>query len=184
MIVTSDNGKYFITWYEWLSDDRLLISFRFAASRFTVESVETRLMAVNRDGSQANESLVPPTSRRSIFGGEHYSQFQDQVIAFVRNDPRHVLLSLDRHFPNTPNVYRLDVYTGSRELVQANPGTPEGLHSVSRWIADRQGRVRVGIGGRQNLVRIIVRPADSDEWQELIEYDRNERTGPCTTRLR
>jgi dipeptidyl aminopeptidase/acylaminoacyl peptidase len=176
-VVSSDNSDYFIRWYTWVNDERLLVSVRFGATRNLVETMETRLMSVNRDGTQAKETLITPRTPHSAFGGDHYSQWQDRVIAFLPDDPKHVLISLDKNNPNSPDVYRLNVYSGRLTLVQGNPGNAHGFGTVRTWIADRQGRVRVSIGGERSLVRLMVRPADSDEFEELAEYDRTKERG-------
>ena len=175
VVVSSDNSEYFVRWYEWVNDERLLVGIRFGASRGRTETVETRLIGVNRDGTHGNE-LVSPRPQ-NIFGGDHYSQFQDQVIGYLPDDPKHVLVSLDRYNRNIPDVYRLDVYSGSRSLIQANPGNAEGIGAVRSWFADRQGRVRVGVGMFDKTMRITVREANSDQWHELAEYDRTKERG-------
>ncbi|MEQ1794521.1 MAG: S9 family peptidase [Nitrospira sp.] len=176
-VVTTDNSEYFINWFEWVSDERLLAGIRFAHSRGRVESGETRLIAVNRDGTGESQELIKPKAPDSIFGGDHLSQLQDRVIAYLPDDPKHVLIELDKRLPNTPNVYLLDVYTGTQTLVQTNPGSGASIRTIRHWMADRQGRVRVGIGGRPPMTRVIVRPTGSDEWQELAEFDSIKERG-------
>lgn len=167
VVVTSDNSDYFIKWFEWVNDERLLVSIRFAYTRNRVETVETRLIGVNRDGTGGNQELIKPMS----------SQFQDRVIAFLPDDPKHVLIALDATIPNSPNVYRLNVESGVRSLVQANPGNAEGFRRIHEWMADRAGRVRLGIGGRDTMQRIIVRSSGSDDWRELAEFDFTKESG-------
>ncbi|MDO9117087.1 MAG: S9 family peptidase [Nitrospira sp.] len=176
-VVTSDNDDYFIQWFEWVNDGRLLVSIRFAHTRMRVGMVETRLIGVNRDGTGANQELIKPKGPDAIFGSEHYSQIQDQVVAFLPDDPKHILIALDATIPNSPNVYRLNVETGARSLVQANPGNAEGFRRIHAWMADRAGRVRLGIGGRNTMQRIIVRASGSDEWRELVEFDFTKEAG-------
>lgn len=177
VVVTSDNSDYFIKWFEWVNDERLLVSIRFAYTRKRVETVETRLIGVNRDGTGGNQELIKPKNATSIFGSEHYSQIQDQVVGYLPDDPKHVLIALDAAIPNSPNVYRLNVESGTRSLVQANPGNAEGLRRIHAWMADQAGRVRLGIGGRDTMQRIIVRSSGSDDWRELAEFDFTKESG-------
>lgn len=167
VVVTSDNSDYFIKWFEWVNDERLLAGVRFASSRGLTGTMETRLIGVNRDETGGNQELIKPMS----------SQFQDQVIAFLPDDPNHVLIALDATIHNSPNVYRLNVESGARNLVQANPGNAEGFRRIHQWVADRTGRVRLGIGGRNSMQRIIVRSSGSDEWRELVEFDFTKEFG-------
>ena len=178
VVVRSDNSEYFIQWHQWVNDERLLVGIRFGATtRNKVESIETRLMAVNRDGTDAKESLITLGRRQSIFGGDHYSQRQDRVIAVLPDDPKHVLIELDKNNQNIPHVYQLNVYSGHLTLVQANPGNAEGIGAIRQWLADRQGRVRVGIGLRNNQVRVMVRPLNAENFEELVEFDWTKERG-------
>jgi hypothetical protein len=172
VVVNSDNSEYFIQDYRWVNDERLLVVVRFGSSRKRVESVETRLMAVNRDGTDANPSLISP--RRDALLADHYSQFQDGIIGRVLGDAKHVLIALDKENANIPNVYQLDVYSGGLTLVQANPGNRAGIRAIRYWIADRQGRVRAGISDSKTMRRIMIRRKGSDQWQEFVEFDRTK----------
>jgi dipeptidyl aminopeptidase/acylaminoacyl peptidase len=178
VVVASNNEEIFIQWFEWVSDERLLVGVRFSYSRGRIGSTETRLIGVNRDGTESNQDLIKPKGPESIFGAEHYSQFQDQVVAFLPADHKHVLIALDAQIPNSPNVYRLNVYSGAQSLVQSNPGSIEGFGRIHTWMADRNGKVRLGIGFRHTTMqRIIVRSSQSDEWRELVEFDLTKDLG-------
>ena len=104
-VVTTDNQEYVITWFRWANDERVLVSVRFADSREGVDSQETRLLAVNRDGTQQNGNLLRVSSFPSIFGKKHFPQFQDRLVGTIPGDPRHVLIALDLERPNSPDVY-------------------------------------------------------------------------------
>jgi hypothetical protein len=97
-----------------VNDERLLVSVRFAATRDGIDSIETRLMAVNRDGTEQIPNLFKQSSFPSLFGKKHFPQFQDRLVGTIPGDPRHVLLALDLEHPNAPDVYKVDVYSGDR----------------------------------------------------------------------
>ena len=175
--VTSDNREYVITWFRWVNDERLLVSIRFADTREGIDSQETRLLAVNRDGAQQNPNLFKQTPFLAIFGKKHFPQFQDHLVGTLPGDPRHVLIALDLERPLSPDVYKLDVYSGERQLVQTNPGLQPGIRNVLQWIADREGQVRVGVGQFLTTVRVIFRAPESSIWRELAEYDLAKETG-------
>ncbi|MBI4001850.1 MAG: S9 family peptidase [Nitrospira defluvii] len=175
--VTTDNQDSVITWFRWVNDERLLVSIRFGDTRGGVELQETRLLAVNRDGTQQNDNLLQQTAFPSIFGKKHFPQFQDRLVGTIPGDPRHVLIALDIERPLSPDVYKLDVYSGERSLVQANPGLQPGLRNVLQWIADRAGQVRVGVGQFHTTVRVIFRAPESSMWRDLAEYDLAKETG-------
>jgi hypothetical protein len=79
--------------------------------------------------------------------------------------------------PLSPDVYKVDIYSGERSLVQTNPGLQPGPRTVSQWIADRSGQVRVGVAQFHHTVRVIVRAQESNVWRDLAEYDLANETG-------
>ena len=166
-VVTTDNQEYVITWFRWANEERVLVSVRFADSREGVDSQETRLLAVNRDGTQQNGNLLRVSSFPSIFGKKHFPQFQDRLVGIIPGDPRHVLIALDLERPNSPDVYKVDIYSGERTLVQTNPGLQPGPRNV----------LRVGVGQFGTTVRVIYKVPESTLWRELGEYDLAKETG-------
>ncbi len=176
-VVTMDNLEFIIAWFQWVNDERLLVSIRLADAREGIDSQETRLLAVNRDGTQQNPNLFKQAPFLSTFGKKHFPQFQDRIVGTIPGDPRHVLIALDLERPLAPDVYKLDVYSGERQLVQANPGLQPGSRNVLRWIADREGQVRAGAGQFETTVRVIVKPPESSTWRDFAEYDLAKETG-------
>ncbi|MFO0720823.1 MAG: hypothetical protein U0319_08830 [Nitrospira sp.] len=176
-VVSTDNREYIITWFRWVNDERLLVSIRFAATRDGIDSIETRLMAVNRDGTEQTPNLFKQSSFPSIFGKKHFPQFQDRLVGTIPGDPKHILLALDLEHPNAPDVYKVDVYSGDRQLIQANPSSKPDRSAILHWIADRAGTVRAGVGQFQTAVHAIVRQPESTLWRELADYDLAKETG-------
>ncbi|MBK7486477.1 MAG: hypothetical protein IPI70_09995 [Nitrospira sp.] len=125
---------------------------------------QTRLLAVNRDGSDLKTDLVT-SSRHSRALREHLPQLQDRVIGKIPGDNRSVLIALDLRIGTYPDVYKLDVYTGRRELIE---GSTYGMRD---WMADRQGVVRLGTAVEGTMVHILVKPVGQDRWQTLRKYD-------------
>ncbi len=176
-VVSTDNRDSIITWFRWVNDERLLVSLRFARTGDAIESVDTRLLAVNRDGTEEVANLFKQGTFPSIFGKKHFPQFHDQLVGTIPGDPRHVLLALDLEHPNAPDVYKVDVYSGERQLVQANPSSTPDAKAVFHWIADRAGTVRAGVGRFETTVHAIFRQPESSLWRDLAQYDVAKETG-------
>ena len=176
-VISTDNRDYIVTWFRWVNDERLLVSVRFAATRDGIDSIETRLMAVNRDGTEQIPNLFKQSTFPSLFGKKHFPQFQDRLVGTIPGDQRHVLLALDLEHPNAPDVYKVDVYSGDRQLIQANPSTQPDPRVILHWIADRAGTVRAGVGQFQTAVHAIFRQPESSLWRELADYDLAKETG-------
>ncbi|GAB1722346.1 MAG: prolyl oligopeptidase family serine peptidase [Nitrospira sp. CR1.1] len=176
-VVSTDNREYIITWFRWVNDERLLVSIRFAATREATDTIETRLLAVNRDGTEQTANLFKQSAFASMFGRKHFPRFHDQLVGTIPGDPRHVLLALDLEHPDAPDVYKVDVYSGERQLVEENPSSKPDASAISQWIADRAGVVRAGVGQFQTAVHAIVRLPESSLWRELADYDLARETG-------
>ena len=156
----TDNREYHFRQFMWAGDERLLVGVSFREKGRGVLTVETRMLGVDRDGAN-----VRPALTQSVFERKHVPQFQDNIVGMDPADPQHVLVSLDLDQPTRPDVYRLNVKTGRRTLVQRNPGT------VYRWMADRNGVVRAGYGFTNKTVRFIVKPPGESGWKTLAEFD-------------
>ena len=176
VVVTTDNRESIINWFTWANDERLLVSIRIVAARDKVDQQETRLLAVNRDGSQQKPDLLKSSSL--LFGPKHVPQFQDRIIGDIPNDPRHVLMQLDFERPLSPDVYKVDVYNGERTIIETNPGLHPGVRNVLNWVVDREGKVRAGVGQSQTSIRVIVKPPGTDSWRDFADYDLAKETGP------
>jgi hypothetical protein len=176
VLMRTDNKIFKFRWFEWVSDDRLAISALFPDRRGFAKTVETRLLAMNRDGSQLTSDLIAP--RLFDWTPEHLSQVQDQVIDQLPDDLQHVLVALDLTTPVFPDVYRLNILTGNRTLVQRNHPP------VTQWITDRQGNVRLGMGLQGTRYSIILKDSKTGVWQEFSGYDGENRGRDGTVRIR
>lgn len=176
VVVTTDNGEHVINWFTWVNDERMVVSLQVAAVSGKAEQQDTRLLAVNRDGSQQKSDLLKSSS--FLFAPKHVPQFQDRIIGDLPDDSRHVLMQLDFERPLSPDVYKVDVYSGERTIVETNPGLHTGVRNVSNWVVDREGKVRAGVGQDRTTVRVIAKAPGSDSWREFAEYDLTKETGP------
>ncbi len=137
----------------WLSDRRLLLALD-APGR------SPWLLALERNGL-ARQQLTPalwPKDRRQ----------GAQLVDLLADDPMHVLISLDADRAWQPNIYRINVFTGERSLVERNSG------ATYHWITDRSGRVRVrsefaAIRG-QLIYSHYWRAAGSDDWRPFFSH--------------
>lgn len=171
----SDNRTYSLRWFHWVNDERLIIGVAVTDAMYGLGGpfrwTQTRLLAVNRDGSDLRTDLVVPSGDIRRLSREHIPQIQDRVIETTPGDRRSVLIALDLSSPTYPDVYKLDVYTGRRELIERS------THGIRTWMADRQGAVRLGIAIEGTIVRIFVKPVGQEHWQTLTKYDALSESG-------
>jgi dipeptidyl aminopeptidase/acylaminoacyl peptidase len=165
VVLQSDNDKYIFKWARWVNNDRLVVSVRYAARRNSVGTVETRLLSVKADGSGV-VNLV-----RHWAGGTRGmgivarpAQLQDQVLDWLPEDGKHVLLQLQEGETGQPAVYKVNVDTGDRKLVHP----PE--RKVEEWITDAQHRVRVGIRTHEDELEIRACDPDGQNWRTLWRF--------------
>ena len=164
-LLESDNKRYSIRWFDWVNDERLVVGVGADDGWSNLRWTETRLFAINRDGSNLKTDLITPSRDHNSFTREYLPQLQDRVIGKIPGDNRSVLIALDLRIGTYPDVYKLDVYTGRRELIE---GSTYGMRD---WMADRQGVVRLGTAVEGTMVHILVKPVGQDRWQTLRKYD-------------
>lgn len=132
----TDNKEFKFNWVSWANNDRLLMSLRFdSRAPNGVKYSQTRLLATDAKKQGKMITLVKPDEDAPY---NHVSQYQDNVISYLPDDPEHVLISVDREMAHHQTVYKANVYSGRLTRVKKHSG------SVRSWYADRQGNVRIG----------------------------------------
>ncbi len=157
----TDNKEFKFNWVTWANDDRLLMSLRFDSRMFNgVKYMQTRLIATDAKKAGKMITLVKPDDDGWI------SQFQDNVISYLPDDPDHILLSVDREVPLHQTVYKANVYTGKLKRVKKHS------NSVRSWYADRAGNVRIGeqYDDKKRKVTYKVLDSATNKWVVAWEY--------------
>jgi acetyl esterase/lipase len=163
-VLKSDNQQFHFNWIQWVGNDRLLASVRFAARRDFVGSQETRLLSVRADGGGHFELL-----KTSPFGRSGTAQIQDTVVDWLPGDGRHVLLQLTEGESTVPAVFKVNVETGQRHMVHPP------LRHVRRWYTDATHRVRVGLRSEDGEHDVLVCDPDGRNWRTLWSFKTFDR---------
>jgi len=170
-----NNVAYFLNWFQWINDDRLLIGVYVVDVKIggmsDLKWIQTRVLAINRDGTDLQTDLIPPDFDGRAFRYGDTPQIQDSVIGTIPGDDRAVLIALDLKSSTYPDVFKLNVYTGERELVERN------IYGIRDWTADRQGVIRLGTAVDGTIIHHLVKPPGSDEWRTLSKFDVTRETG-------
>lgn len=159
MAATTDTFE--ISWCSFKNNDRLLCGLRgteFAAGQPYPVS---RLVAIDTSGKAKPKVLV----QNSTNG---WSQYQDHIMDWQLNDPRHVLIELTDENSVFPTVHALDVYTGLTSVVQ------RGRSPILSWTTDRAGVVRFGAGYDEHKSTFITRDSADTSWRTLAKWDLGE----------
>lgn len=161
-LLKTDNERYHFRWLAWVGNERVLASVRFRSTRFQVDATETRLMSIHRGGGAPmvlnQERDVPSLGRTS-------AQIQDEVVDWMPRDGQHILLAVGEGGQQLPAVYKLDVLTGRRSMVQVP------RRGVRSWITDQQSRVRLGLVQDELAFEVIERLPTGD-YRSLWRFDR------------
>lgn len=144
-------------WIAWKTSDTLLVSFRYPAKRFGVDTEETRLMSIGRNGGKLTRLYRYTREELPV-------QFEDAIVSWLPQDPDYVLVQYSRTDPQSPGVFRVPV---DRKLHRPVEGPRSG---VTDWVADAQGRVRAGYGySRPDSLKpqLVMRLADENRWRDF-----------------
>ena len=147
-----------VNWLRWKTDQRLLVSLEFADRRYGTATVETRLFAINPDGKELT-FLVP------VKKGQDPVQIADRVVSFLPEDPDHILMAFNPENPVLPRLYRVNVNTARKSLVEA------GERGIFWWTTDQQGNPRIGEGYDEGkmLEKRFFRSAAAKDWDLVLE---------------
>ena len=138
--------------YAWASNERLLVIISFEGWRRGIPPFETRLIGINRDGSNAKYLVEPARSsnrssdkgsnlrRGGIRRGAEIAQLQHDIVDYLPGDPDHILLSLDADRDGSDELRRINIHTGRFTQLYKR------FFGVQNWMTDLQGEVRFASG--------------------------------------
>jgi dipeptidyl aminopeptidase/acylaminoacyl peptidase len=133
--VTDDTDRG-IRDFVWAQDNATLLYLQDAQG-----DGSERLFAVNAAGGDPR-ALTPAGTRAEILG-------------MAAGDPTGVIVSLNQRDAAWPDVFRIDVVSGARTLLERNPG---GARGIARYYLDHGAHVRLGMhpttdGGGEMMAR-------------------------------
>jgi dipeptidyl aminopeptidase/acylaminoacyl peptidase len=162
-IISTDNRQFKFWLIQWANNDTVLFSAAWPYHRgLGIPSVETRIFTGKIDENEKYKVLLKP-KRIGKQMREHISQYQDNVISLLPDDPEHILIGVDFDKPAQPSVYKINVETGSRERIQ------RFKPYVRDWMADQQDRVRMGqtFDDTTTETSTLLYNLESQEWVEV-----------------
>lgn len=166
MPATVDNFE--ISRCRFKSDVRVLCGFLGTNFSSGQPYPVTRLVAVDVDGKSHAQVLFQKMLGENDRHGVNFAQFQDRILDFQVDDPKHVLIELADERGPWPSVWSLDVYDGGKTLVQ------QSHVSILHWLLDPAGVVRFGSGSDIHRSIFITRDSAQDEWRTLAKWDFGE----------
>jgi dipeptidyl aminopeptidase/acylaminoacyl peptidase len=145
--VTDDRGRG-IRRFAWGADNSTLLYLQDDRG-----DENWRLFAVDAAGGEPR-ALTPAGARAEILG-------------LSPSDPGGVIVTLNQRDAPYPDVFRADIATGERTLIQRNANTPS-VRGFTRFVVDGENRLRLGVkaladGGGEVLAR-----AQDGAWRSLF----------------
>ncbi len=141
--VTDDRGRG-IRDFVWARDNASLLYEQDQGG-----DENTRLYSIAIEGG-APRALTPGGARAQILG-------------LSSSDPGGVIVTLNQRDPDWPDVFRIDIASGARQLIERN-----SVGGFAQFMSDDENRLRLGVrrlpGG---LVEIKIRAANGN-WSSLL----------------
>ncbi|MBW2541738.1 MAG: S9 family peptidase [Deltaproteobacteria bacterium] len=164
--LASTRDGFNLQWCDWANNERLLCSFA-ALSRAWGPFQVTRLVAVNADGSKTKVLL-----QHKVEG--NYSQFLDEVVDWMVDDPEHILAAIPNWMPGSVDVYRA-AHASSRgfsarpvDIYSGEVGAPvETLSGYVSWRSDGRGLARLYWRINKTYRRWKYRRSGERKWRDL-----------------
>lgn len=129
--------------YHWASNERLLVIISFQGWRRSTPTFETRLIGINRDGSNAKYLVEPMRAVNqgsNIRRGVIVAQLQHDIVDYLPADLDNILLSVDSDRDGSYELRRINIHTGKFTQLYKR------FFGVQDWMTDRQGEVRFTSG--------------------------------------
>ena len=153
--------KQDVNGFMWATDHRLL----FFMDKDGSESFG--IFAVNADGSKLR-TLAPPVDLQ-ITNGQAVIRLTF-VLDRLKDDPEHILVVSNQRRAEFPDVYRMDIMTGRKRMVQRNPGNVQG------WFVGYDSNL-IGASFTDDLYNgFMMLNEETGEWEELVRARYDEHT--------
>ena len=159
-VITAET-KQDVSGFMWASNERLL----FFMDKDGSESFG--IFAVNSDGSKMR-TLIEPADLR-IANGAAVIRIT-QVLDRLKDDPEHVLVSGNDRRAEYPDVYKMNIMTGRKRMVQRNTGNVQG------WFVNYDAKI-IGAGFTDDLYNgFLMLNEETGEFDELVRARYDEHT--------
>jgi len=153
VIRITDAKKRDIAGYMWANNKRIV----YVQDRGGDENY--RAYAVNIDGSNPKD-LTP------------FEKVQTRLVDGLKNNPEHLLLSLNKRDKRVFDVYRININTGEMKMIAKNPG------NISWWKTDHAGKLRVALTTDGVNQSVLYRKKEFDPFKKIITTNFKETLEP------
>lgn len=122
------------------------------------------LFAIDADGK--NSMTLAKSAAQAGAEGAHIYRSMDYLSPYGDSDTEILVTSNERRGYD-PDVYRLNVHTGTKKMVAWNPG------KIVDWLPDNKGAVRVGVGMEDRDLFLIYREGSKGDFKRVKTWSRD-----------
>lgn len=140
----------------WVTNDRLI--FTGVEDGYSTGG----LFAIDANGKHSR-ALIKSVRQQGNRGSWVYRG--GAFLGYIGGSSKEILITSNERHQFEPDVYRINVRNGIKDMVALNPG------DVTEWIPDAKGSVRAGFAtdGREQVV--LYRGEPNGEWKEVARHD-------------
>lgn len=145
----------------WVGNNRIVFTGIAPGDKFSPKNPNGGIFAIDADGKNARtlfESADQQRGKNALVG--RFAGILDRY----GTSTNEILVTYNDRRATEPDVYRLNVNTGSKTMVAMNPGY------IREWLADHNGVVRAGMGSTPKERFIIYRDSEKSDWRELRRW--------------
>ncbi|MGV6801294.1 MAG: alpha/beta hydrolase family protein [bacterium] len=148
----------------WVRPDRIVFSVRYAGKRYGTETVETRLYAMNPDGTKIKPLFETEKQSKNNTNPNPPIQIQDNIVSLLKNDPERIAVQYRDHGAKNVAVHSVRVDTTSGH------GTyKRGIQHIQNWVADVNGDVVIGSGIINDREKKLIVKLEDGSWKDLSD---------------
>jgi dipeptidyl aminopeptidase/acylaminoacyl peptidase len=168
LVAASDPKGYAVSWCRWATDVRLLCGLRIATQKYAMTHFETRLVAVNADGSDQRVLL------QDTFAATQSNN--TTILDWTPEERDNVLILLGGN-QKGPSVFSMNVSNGGTKVI-------ENAHEhMYDYTTDGRGHVRLAWGIKEDdeNAYFYAKPEGTSQWKELLKvkgFDGTEQLIP------
>ena len=131
--VSYPDGEF--TSIQWKTDDRLVLTMRFAAKVRGKKTKGSRLLAINWDKT---DPINLAKRQVNVFGRVIDVVHQARILSILKDDPDHILVSKSKNNRGYPAIYKVNIHTADQKLVLG------ARNKIASWEIDDFGKILGG----------------------------------------
>lgn len=161
--VQTDNQKFVILSLTWASNDIILITAKYPATRRGVPTTEMRLMKYSLSDNKTSSVFSKRTFSRFV----DVPQIQSSIVDYLDNDPDHILMQISGLGSKMQyeSVIKVSLKSGGIKVKQ------HAQKYIENWLTDRQNQVRIGIYRDDTSYRIYEQQQADGDLRLLWEFE-------------